>query len=93
MAEKIKAHLLVSGSVQGVFFRNSTRLKAEELGVTGWVRNLSDGRVEIVAEGEKEKVEELVEWVKKGSSAARVDNLDVEWQEYVEEFTSFEIRY
>ena len=81
MAEKIKAHLFVSGLVQGVFFRDSTRLKAEELGVTGWVRNLSDGRVEIMAEGEKEKVEELVEWVKKGSSAARVDNLDVEWQE------------
>ncbi len=93
MAEKIKAHLFVSGLVQGVFFRDNTRLKAEELGVTGWVRNLSDGRVEIMAEGEKEKVEELVEWVKKGSSAARVDNLDVEWQEYVEEFTSFEIRY
>ncbi len=93
MAEKIKAHLFVSGLVQGVFFRDSTRLKAEELRVTGWVRNLSDGRVEIVAGGEKEKVEELVEWVKKGSSSARVDNLDVEWQEYVEEFTSFEIRY
>lgn len=93
MAEKIKAHLFVSGLVQGVFFRDNTRLKAEELGVTGWVRNLSDGRVEIMAEGEKEKVEELVEWVKKGSSAARVDNLDVEWQEYVEEFASFEIRY
>ena len=93
MAEKIKAHLIVSGLVKGVFFRDSTRLKAEELGVTGWVRNLSDGRVEIIAEGEKEKVEELVEWVKNGSSSARVDNLDVEWQEYVEEFTSFEIRY
>lgn len=86
-----RVHIFVSGLVQGVFFRDSTRQKAEELGLTGWVRNLSDGRVEIVAEGEK--TEELVSWVREGPSVARVDKVDLEYMDYVGEFNSFGIRY
>ncbi len=93
MAEKFRVHIFVSGFVQGVFFRSETRAKARELGLFGWVRNLEDGRVEIVAEGEKEKLEKLVEWAKKGPDLARVNGLDVEWSESKSEFKNFEIRY
>ncbi|MBZ9578564.1 acylphosphatase [Patescibacteria group bacterium] len=88
-----RAHIFVSGRVQGVFFRENTREKAEELGVFGWVKNLADGRVEAVFEGEKEKVESLIEWAKKGPEIARVNDIDVEWQEYKGEFKNFDIRY
>lgn len=87
-----RVNIFVSGRVQGVFFRLETRRIAEELGITGWVKNLPDGRVEILAEGEKEKLEKLVEWVKRGPVFAKVDNLEVEWQEYRDEFNSFEIK-
>lgn len=93
MSEKIRAHIFVSGRVQGVFFRDNTRQKAEELGVSGWVKNLADGRVEAVFEGEKEKVESLIEWAKKGPSIAKVNGIDVEWQEYKGEFENFEVRF
>lgn len=91
--KKVRAHIFVSGRVQGVFFRSHTRQKAEEFGVSGWVKNLPDGRVEAVFEGEKEKVEQMIEWAKRGPSVARVNNVDVEWQEYKGEFENFEIRY
>lgn len=93
MEEKIKAHIFVSGLVQGVFFRHTTRLRAKESGVVGWVKNLSDGRVEIMVEGDKEKVEELVEWVKKGPPIAKVDKVDVEYLKYVGEFKSFGVEH
>ena len=93
MNEKVRAHLHISGLVQGVFFRDGAREKAEELEITGWVRNLPNGRVEIIAEGEKEKVEKFIEWAEEGPSTARIDDLEVEWQEYVGKFGSFEIRY
>ncbi|MFP4115966.1 MAG: acylphosphatase [Candidatus Aenigmatarchaeota archaeon] len=73
----VRAHVFISGRVQGVTFRASTRRKAEELGVSGWVKNLSDGRVEAVFEGEKETVEEIVEWCHKGPSLAKVDGVEV----------------
>jgi acylphosphatase len=93
MIEEIRVHMFVSGLVQGVFFRDSIQRKALELGLTGWVRNLINGKVEIIAEGEKERIEELVEWTKEGPTTARVDNLDIEWQEYEGEFNSFGIRH
>lgn len=77
-----KARIFVSGKVQRVFFRHNTQKKAKELGITGWVRNLSDGRVEAVLEGEKEKIEQMIEWVKKGPSISRVDSVEVAWEEY-----------
>lgn len=92
MAEA-RAHIFVSGRVQGVFFRSNTRKKARGLGINGFVKNLEDGRVEIVAEGEKEKLEQLINWANTGSPAARVRNVEVNWKEYTGKFDSFEIKY
>jgi len=93
MNKKIRTHIFVSGRVQGVFFRSHTAEKARELELTGWVRNLEDGRVEAVFEGEKEKIEKIIEWAKKGPTFARVDDVEIEWQDYKGEFKDFEIRY
>ena len=68
---------LVSGRVQGVFYRASTRNRARELGVTGYARNLPDGRVEVLACGEEEAVQELIDWLWKGPPAAKVTAVDV----------------
>lgn len=89
----MRVNIFVAGLVQGVFFRSQTKNKAEELGLLGWVRNLADGRVEILAEGEKDKLEKLVNWAKKGPDLARVDGLETNWQEFKGEFEDFEIRY
>ncbi|MGH9549651.1 MAG: acylphosphatase [Terriglobales bacterium] len=74
-------HVLVSGRVQGVFYRHSTREKAASLGLSGWVRNLDDGRVELEASGEKEKLAALVEWCRNGPPHARVDDLEASWSD------------
>lgn len=71
--------MLVSGKVQGVYFRANTREQARERGVDGWVRNLRDGRVEAVFEGPEDAVEAMVEWCHEGSPAARVDGVDAEY--------------
>jgi len=91
--ELIRAHIFVEGLVQGVFFRSNTHKKAQELGIRGWVKNLPDGRVEAILEGEKQKVKDLIGWAKRGPPTARVNNVDTEWQEYKGEFKIFEIRY
>lgn len=70
-------HLLISGRVQGVFFRESMRSEAERLGVTGWVRNRRDGDVEAVVDGEAGAVEAIVAWARNGPPAARVDTVEV----------------
>ncbi len=75
-----RAHVFVSGRVQGVWFRASTRDKAEELSLNGWVRNLPDGRVEAVFEGDDRAVEEMVEWCRHGPPMARVDRVDIEYE-------------
>lgn len=81
-----------SGKVQGVFFRVSTKSKAEEIGITGWVKNEFDGSVLIYAEGSKESLQELLEWCKKGPLLAEVSNVEV--KEVVPEgFKSFEIKH
>lgn len=90
---KARAHIFVSGRTQGVFFRQNTQKKAQFLGLTGWVRNLADGRVETIFEGEKEKVEKMIEWLKRGPILAKVNGLEAEWEEYKGEFNDFEIRY
>jgi len=92
MKTGLRVHLLVSGKVQGVFFRLNTKNKAEELGIFGWVKNLSDGKVEILVEGEKERIEELIKWVKKGPLFAKVKELEVEQREFKGEFNFFEIK-
>jgi len=93
MPDKVRFHIFVSGRVQGVFFRENTRKKAQKLEVAGWVRNLPDGRVEAVFEGEKDKIEELVNWAKKGPMFAKVNGVEIILEEYKEEFDNFEIKY
>ena len=93
ISPKARVNILVSGLVQGVFFRSETEKKARGLGLSGWVRNLPDRRVEILAEGEKTKLEELIVWAERGPDSAKVDNLEISWQEYRKEFDDFEIRY
>lgn len=91
--EKGRARVRIKGLVQGVFFRASTQDVARRLGLTGWVRNLSDGSVEALFEGEKVKVEEAIRWCYKGPRGASVIDVDVEWFEYKGEFSDFNIRY
>ena len=90
---KARAHVLVSGRVQGVFFRQETQELALRLNATGWVRNTHDDRVEAVFEGEKENVERLIEFCRKGPTYARVTKVEVIWENYVGEFEGFGIRY
>lgn len=90
---KVRAHVFVSGRVQGVFFRSDTRYEANRRRVTGWVRNLSDGRVEAVFEGEKDDVDKLIEFCRRGSPGARVTKVDFQWEDYTGGFRGFEIRY
>ncbi|MFD1645945.1 acylphosphatase [Haloarchaeobius litoreus] len=78
---RTRAHVFVSGRVQGVYYRANTRDTASEHGVHGWVRNLDDGRVEAVFEGSADAVEATVEWCHEGSPAANVESVDVEYEE------------
>lgn len=78
MPDKITKRCLVSGRVQGVFFRASTRNEAESLGVDGWASNLSDGRVEVVAHGSESAVKALCDWLHEGPPAARVEDVSCE---------------
>ena len=86
---KSRIHIFIRGDVQGVFFRSGTISKANGLGLAGWVRNRSDGSVEIVAEGEKEKLEELLSWCRNGPSGARVDEIKYDWEKAKDEFGGF----
>ncbi|QZX98664.1 acylphosphatase [Halobaculum rubrum] len=79
--DRVRAHVFVSGRVQGVFYRANTRDTARELDLDGWVRNLDDGRVEAVFEGPREAVEELVEWCHTGSPSALVEDVAVEYDD------------
>jgi acylphosphatase len=88
---KIRAHILVSGRVQGVFFRQETDAKAKRHNVTGWVRNLPDGRVEAILEGEKEAVDSVIEFCRRGPPGAYVSKLEVSWEDWVGEFSDFKI--
>lgn len=90
---KVRAHVFVSGRVQGVFFRYETRRHARRVGVTGWVRNLPDGRVEAIFEGEKEAVDYMIEFCRRGPPAAKVEKVEVIWEPHKGEFDSFTIRY
>ena len=84
-------HIIISGSVQGVFYRAEAREKAEELDLTGYVRNMPDSRVEILAEGEEKNLREFIKWCYNGSNNAVVNEVKVKWAEYEEKFDKFEI--
>lgn len=93
MEEKARAHLIVSGRVQGVWYRAETRKAADTFGVCGWVRNRRDGTVEAVAEGDRTNVISLINWCRTGPPLSRVEKVDVTWQDYLGAFGDFGIRY
>jgi len=90
--DKARAHAIIRGKVQGVFFRVETRRAVQRIGgVTGWVRNRRDGTVEAVFEGKKELVDAILEWCRRGSPMADVTGVDVKWKTYRGEFEGFDI--
>jgi acylphosphatase len=91
--EIVRAHVHISGIVQGVSYRASTQAEAQKRGLVGWVKNLPDGRVEALVQGPKDKVDELLRWCKRGPSAAKVDAVDVAWEAVTEAIATFEVRY
>ncbi len=88
-----RATVTFKGKVQGVFFRANTERRANELKLTGWVRNKSDGSVEAVFEGPKNKIIEIIDWCKRHQPHARVDDVQLDWEQFQNEFDEFEIRY
>jgi acylphosphatase len=89
---KVRAELRIHGRVQGVFFRQSTLEAATRLGLAGWVKNLPDGSVAVVAEGPNEAVRDLLDWCRQGPPAAEVKTIDVDWSDATGEFERFRIR-
>lgn len=88
-----RAQVWIEGRVQGVYFRSYTCNWAEEAGVCGWVKNLPDGNVEAVFEGEEEDIREVIGFIKQGPPYAQVTGIKVNWMEPTGEFNSFSIRY
>ena len=88
-----RVHLFVSGRVQGVFFRQSLKVIAKKNNVLGWVRNLTDERVEAILEGDSKSVNLVIEWARVGPANSRVDNIDVSNEEFKNEFSTFEVLY
>ncbi len=90
--DRTRAHVRVSGRVQGVFFRDSTREKAQQLGLSGYVKNTSDGDVEALFEGPTEGVEEIVRWCGQGPPHASVENVEANYEPAQDDLTGFEVR-
>lgn len=90
--DQARAELRITGRVQGVFYRATTRDKAQELGLNGWIRNMTDGSVRLVVEGSRDAIEALVDWAEVGPPRAEVDKVVVDWQDTTGEHTAFEIR-
>lgn len=88
----VKVHLVVRGKVQGVFYRANTKKKAEEFLLCGYVKNLPDGSIEVIAQGPKPKVDELVEYCMHGPDAAYVEDIDIEYSDDDEDIDKFEIK-
>ena len=87
----MQRHVWVSGRVQGVWFRQTCAEQARSAGVTGWVRNLPDGRVEAVFEGEQGEVRALVEWCRSGPAHATVEHVEVDWEAFSGDFSGFQV--
>ncbi len=88
-----RAHIFIRGRVQGVFFRDHTRKWALSLGLTGWVRNLADGRVEVMVEGDQKAIEGLITRLGEGPPLSHVEDVDVDWEDYKGEFDDFNITW
>ena len=93
MADLVALQVVVYGRVQGVFFRDFVSRRAVELGLTGFVRNLRGGGVEVNAEGGRKQLEELISHLKVGPPAARVEKVATSWSEYTDGYTGFKVRY
>ena len=93
MENKVRAHAIISGRVQGVFFRMETKRAADGLGVLGWVKNQLDGTVEAVFEGDRDRVEAVLDWCNEGPPPADVTAVKVEWEDYTGEFKGFDINF
>ena len=91
--EKARLHVVIEGRVQGVFFRASAMEEACSLGLSGWVKNCWDGRVEAVFEGERYKVEQVLKWCQKGPPGAMVRNVEANWGNATGEFDTFSIKH
>ncbi|MEW6044592.1 MAG: acylphosphatase [Thermoproteota archaeon] len=90
---KQRVHLFISGKVQGVFFRQAMKVTAKKNHVTGWVKNLKDGRVEAIIEGEDLNVSNVVEWCHAGPANARVEDVVIKNEKFKDEFTKFDVLY
>ena len=88
-----RVRILVSGNVQGVFFRQALKVVAKKNNVLGWVRNLKDRRVEVVLEGDNKSINLVIEWARIGPANSRVDNIEVSDEEFKNEFLTFEVLY
>ena len=88
-----RIHIFVTGRVQGVFFRQSTKVMAIKNNVKGWVRNLNDGRFEIIGEGKIQDIDNLAHWCKTGPANSRVDEFELSEENVTDEFENFEVRY
>ena len=89
--EYFRVHVFISGKVQGVYFRQNTSYKAQELNISGWIRNLKDGRVEGVFEGEKSNIKKLLDWCRDGPKDAIVGNIEIVNEPYKNEYSNFQI--
>ncbi|MFZ2330225.1 MAG: acylphosphatase [Atribacterota bacterium] len=90
--DRVCAHILVSGRVQGVAFRYYARNMAYQLGVGGWIKNLANGQVELVVDGSKNSVNEMIEWCKQGPRMAQVENVEVDWLPCSVEYSHFQVK-
>ena len=88
-----RVHLLVSGKVQGVFFRQALKVVAKKNNVLGWVRNLKDGCVEAIIEGDNKSINPVIEWTRIGPANSRVDDIEVSNEEFKNEFSTFDVLY
>ena len=93
MVDNIRAHAIITGRVQGVWYRMETKQAADLNGVAGWVRNKRDGSVEAVLEGPEDAVRSTLAWCWKGPPLSKVDHIDVKWQPYTGEFEQFGVMY
>jgi|UniRef100_A0A7C4YFQ5 acylphosphatase len=89
----VRINAIVKGYVQGVGYRFFTERKAKEYGITGWVKNLRDGNVQVVAEGERSIIEEFIKDLKVGPHSASVTDIEIKWEKYTGEFKDFEVRF
>lgn len=93
MGEKTRVHIFVEGRVQRVCFRANIKKKAQAFGFSGWTRNLEDGRVEVMLEGEKEKIAKMIKWLKNGHFIAKVNNIEVKFEKFKGDLSDFEIKF